>query len=155
MGAVFFYHLTRSRPEAVVAMLLERAAGQGWRVLIRTPDRAAAEALDASLWLGPEDGFLAHGLAGGPDDRFQPVLIGQPDTGVDDVACLMSLGGVAIGAEEAAAVERAWILFDGLDPGAVERARGQWRALTGAGVAAQYWSEEDGRWQKKAESGAA
>jgi DNA polymerase-3 subunit chi len=155
MAGVLFYHLTRSRPEAVVAMLLERAAGQGWRVLIRTPDRAAAEALDASLWLGPEDGFLAHGLAGGPDDRFQPVLIGQPDTGVDDVASLMSLGGVAIGAEEAAAVERAWILFDGLDPGAVERARGQWRALTGAGVKAQYWSEEDGRWQKKAESGAA
>jgi len=155
MAGVLFYHLTRSRPEAVVAMLLERAAGQGWRVLIRTPDKAAAEALDAALWLGPEDGFLAHGLAGGADDGFQPVLIGQPDTGVGGVACLMSLGGVAIGAEEAAAVERAWILFDGLDPGAVERARGQWRALTGAGVAAQYWSEEDGRWQKKAESGAA
>ena len=32
-------------------------------------------------------------------------------------------------------------------------ARGQWKALTGAGCAAEYWSEESGRWEKKAESG--
>ena len=36
----------------------------------------------------------------------------------------------------------------------VEAARGQWKALTGAGLSAQYWSEESGRWQKKAEAGA-
>ena len=36
---------------------------------------------------------------------------------------------------------------------ALDAARGQWRALTGAGCKAQYWSEESGRWEKKAESG--
>ncbi|MEM1101745.1 MAG: DNA polymerase III subunit chi, partial [Pseudomonadota bacterium] len=35
---------------------------------------------------------------------------------------------------------------------AVARARVQWKALTGAGVAAQYWAQEDGRWTMKAES---
>ena len=37
------------------------------------------------------------------------------------------------------------------DP-AVVGAREQWRGLTKAGAKAQYWSEETGQWQKKAES---
>ena len=44
------------------------------------------------------------------------------------------------------------VLFDGRDPMAVEHARGQWRSLTRAGCAAQYWSQESGAWEKKAES---
>ncbi|MCW8843703.1 MAG: DNA polymerase III subunit chi, partial [Rhodobacteraceae bacterium] len=32
--------------------------------------------------------------------------------------------------------------------------RGQWKSLTDAGCAAQYWSEESGRWEKKAEKAA-
>ena len=40
---------------------------------------------------------------------------------------------------------------DGNDPAALDIARGQWKALTDAGCAAQYWSEESGRWEKKAE----
>ena len=31
----------------------------------------------------------------------------------------------------------------------LERARGQWRDLTGAGVTAEYWSEASGRWEQK------
>jgi DNA polymerase III subunit chi len=55
--------------------------------------------------------------------------------------------------EEVAAMERVCILFDGNDEAAVAQARGQWKALTGAGCAAAYWSEESGRWEKKAETG--
>ena len=32
-----------------------------------------------------------------------------------------------------------------------EHARVQWKTLTDAGCSAQYWSEESGRWEKKAE----
>jgi DNA polymerase-3 subunit chi len=49
-------------------------------------------------------------------------------------------------------MERVCILFDGNDDAAVQVARGQWKALTGAGCAAQYWSEAGGRWEKKAEA---
>ena len=56
--------------------------------------------------------------------------------------------------EEVTRLDRVCILFDGNDPDAVQTARGQWKALTAAGCAAQYWSEESGRWEKKAESGA-
>ena len=43
-------------------------------------------------------------------------------------------------------------LFDGNDTARLQAARAQWKAMTGAGHAAQYWSEETGHWEKKAES---
>ncbi len=45
-------------------------------------------------------------------------------------------------------------LFDGHDEAALQTAREQWKALTGAGCAAKYWSEASGRWEMKAESAA-
>jgi DNA polymerase III subunit chi len=63
-------------------------------------------------------------------------------------------GAVAEDAE-IAAMERVWVLFDGNDDARLQAARGQWKAITAAGHAAQYWSEESGRWEKKAESPAA
>jgi DNA polymerase-3 subunit chi len=64
----------------------------------------------------------------------------------------MSVDGAPVTPEEVQALERVCILFDGNDGRAVEGARVQWRALTGAGCAAQYWSEASGRWEKKAEA---
>ena len=55
-------------------------------------------------------------------------------------------------ADEVAALDRVCILFDGLDEIALNKARGQWKALKDAGASAQYWSEESGNWEKKAET---
>lgn len=154
MGAVFFYHLTRQPLEVTLRVLLEKSLGQGWRVAVRGRSAEMLERLDAQLWLQPEDGFLPHGMAGGAHDAEQPILL---TTGTGAAAnaptCLVSVEGAQIGAEEIAPLARAMILFDGHDPGAVQVAREQWKALTAAGVSAQYWSEESGRWEKKAESG--
>jgi DNA polymerase-3 subunit chi len=65
----------------------------------------------------------------------------------------MTIEGADVSAEEVNALSRVCILFDGNDPGSVQRAREQWKDLTGAGCSALYWSEESGRWEKKAESG--
>ncbi|WP_284162851.1 DNA polymerase III subunit chi [Frigidibacter sp. SD6-1] len=155
MGAVFFYHLTRSAPEAAVAMLADRAAGQGWRAAVRLREAARADWLDQKLWLGPEDGFLPHGIAGGPHDALQPLLLTASPDLPDGVRFLMALDGAEVTPAEVTTLDRAAILFDGNDPTAVETARTQWRTLTAAGLEAQYWSEESGRWQKKAEAGPA
>jgi DNA polymerase-3 subunit chi len=149
MGTAIFYHLTRSAAEDTLLALLPRALAQGWRVMIRHPDRAAIEALDHKLWLGPDGGFMPHGVAGGTFDADQPVLLGQ-GAAVNTALGLFLLGGAApLPGEEA--LERIWLLFDGGDEAAVAAARGHWSGLTAKGMAAQYWSEEDGRWQKKAE----
>ena len=149
MSSAYFYHLTDSPLEATLPMLIGKARGAGWRVLVRGSDPALLKRLDDVLWQGPEDGFAPHGIAGGPHDADQPVLLG--DVGVDGFACVMSVGGAEVTEAEVAATERTCILFDGHDGAALQQARGQWKTLTDAGCAAQYWAQEDGRWMKKAE----
>ena len=41
---------------------------------------------------------------------------------------------------EITAMERVWVLFDGNDTARLQAARAQWKAMTGAGHAAQYLS---------------
>ena len=152
MGAAYFYHLAQRPLEATLPVLLDKALAAGWRVAVRGPDAARLDWLDARLWLGPEDGFLPHGRAGGPHDAMQPVLLTTGTGHPNGAVCVMAVDGAEVMPEEVQALERVCILFDGNDEAAKEAARGQWRALTGAGCAAQYWSEASGKWEKKAEA---
>jgi len=150
MGAAFFYHLTRTPLEATLPTLIDRALAQGWRVAVRGRDAGRLDWLDQKLWLGPEGSFLPHGLAGGPHDELQPVLL-TTDEAANDPTCVMTIDGAAVEAAEVEALERTCVIFDGNDPEAVHVARAQWKALTGAGCAAEYWSQESGKWERKAE----
>ncbi len=152
MGAVYFYHLTRQPLERTLPVLLDKARQAGWRIAVRGTDPARLDWLDEKLWLGPEEGFLPHGRAGGPHDAAQPILLTSEAQAANEPACVMAVDGAEVAADEVAALERVCILFDGNDDMAVQHARGQWKALTGAGCSAQYWSEESGRWEKKAEA---
>lgn len=152
MGEVWFYHLTDTPLEATLPPLIERALGAGWRVAVRGTDPARMVWLDERLWLGPKEGFLPHGIAGGEFDADQPVLLTTGTEAPNGALCLMAVDGAEVAEAELGAYARAMLLFDGNDPAAVEAARGQWRRLTGAGAKAQYWAEAGGRWQKKAES---
>lgn len=151
MGAAFFYHLTDSPLEATLPLLLGKCREAGWRVLVRGSDPALLERLDKVLWEADPNSFLPHGMAGGEHDAQQPVLLG--DVPFDGFQCLMSVAGANVMPDEINASDRTCILFDGHDPAAVEFARGQWKTLTDAGVAAKYWAQENGRWTQKAESG--
>ena len=152
MGAAYFYHLTEGTLEGTLPMLLRKSREAGWRVLVRGTDAAMLDRLDRVLWEGPRDDFLPHGLAGGPHDADQPILLGQ-DVAAEGFQCLMSVDGANVTPAEVGLSERTCILFDGADGAALQQARGQWKALTGAGCAAQYWAQEAGRWTKKAEQG--
>ena len=151
MGAAYFYHLTRQPLEATLPILLGRALDQSWRVEVRGTRPDHVKWLDEKLWLGPEDGFLPHGLAGGEHDDHQPVLLTY-EASANGRDCLMCVDGAETAAEEVNSSQRVCILFDGHDQDALAKARAQWKQLTDAGCAAQYWSEESGRWEKKAEA---
>lgn len=144
-----FYHLTHSSVEETAFTLLSRAVSAGWRVMVRG-DGDTLDRLDGALWTQRDDSFLPHGRAGGPHDADQPVLLGEGGNG-NAANCLMIVGQAEFAPEEAAPLDRLWVLFDGMDPAALARARDQWRSVVGAGATAQYWSEESGRWEKKAE----
>lgn len=152
MGTVMFFHLMQSAPADTLAINAPRALAQGWRVMVRGTDLAALERLDGQLWLkGGDDSFLPHGLEGGPQDADQPVLLGL-GAPVNGAKVLALVDGAEALDAEIATMERVWVLFDGNDSSRLQAARGQWKAMTSAGHAAQYWSEESGRWEKKAES---
>ncbi len=152
MSEVFFYHMTRTPLEATLPLLLTKSVAAGWRVLVRGTERAHMEWLDEKLWLGVNDSFLPHGLIGGAHDADQPVLLSHQGGNPHAADAILLVGGAEIDATEVAQITRASILFDGNDEAAVAAARVQWKTLTGAGISAQYWSQADGNWQKKAEA---
>ena len=147
MGAAYFYHLTRNSVEETLGLLVEKSLAAGWRIEIRGRSEAVLQKLDRALWM--RDGFLPHGMAGGAHDALQPVLLTTAEGG-NGANCIMSVEGVDISPEDIAASERVSILFDGHDPQGLDAARAQWKMLKDAGTQAQYWSEESGRWEKKA-----
>lgn len=148
MGSALFYHLTRSAPGQLLPVLLGKSLQAGWRVELRGRDRSRQQALDENLWLA--EGFLPHGLAGGPLDPRQPVLLTvEGQVAGNAPQCVISVDGAGITATECEGLQRVCIIFDGNDPEALDRARGQWRELRAGGVTAEYWSEAEGRWERK------
>lgn len=149
MGAVYFYHLTERPLEATLPSLLSKSMEAGWRVAICGTDRERLDQLDRALWLG--EGFLPHGLSGGPHDESQPILLtdAQPTNGA---TCLMAIDGAEVDVLGATKLDRLCILFDGADETVVAKARDTWRQVSDANLDAQYWTEEGGKWVKKAES---
>lgn len=147
-----FYQLTRSSAEDTARVLMGRALKQGWRLMIRGTEPAELKRLDARLWAMPEDSFLPHGIEGGPQDARQPVLLGTGPV-TNGAKGLLLIDGAEVAVDEALGLERVWVLFDGQNPDRLSQARGQWKQLTDAGLPAQYWSEESGKWEKKAEKG--
>mgnify|MGYP005853871411 CR=1 FL=1 len=152
MARALFYHLTSEPAEALLPALVGKALEAGLRLALRGADRARMEALDLALWQG--EGFLPHGLAGGPHDADQPALLVWDQAPAPDLPnrpdCLIALDGVPVDPAEAAVLDRVLVVFDGSDPVQLATARSQWKALTASGVAAEYWNRDGGRWTCKA-----
>lgn len=151
MSAIWFYHLTDSTVVETLKALLPRALDQGWRVLIRGGDPDHLSAIDAALWQG--EGFLPHGLSGGPHDGDQPVLLTCGPHNPNDANCLFAVDRATIDTGETERFDRVCLIFEDADAGAVEDARALWRSASAEGRGAVYWTESGGRWRKTAQSG--
>lgn len=158
MSEVRFYHLTRRPLEEVLPVMLERCLDRGWQALVASRDADRLAHLDDLLWTWRADSFLPHArwdgagspVTGGPD---QPIWLAPPDAASAAVDALFLLDGAAPDPEHGLGRQMTAVLFDGADPGAVERARAQWRQVVGAGLKAIYWAQSpDGAWTRKAES---
>ena len=149
MGAVYFYHLTQQPLEITLPLLLQKAVEAGWRTEVRGTDPARMAWLDERLWAQQRDGFLPHALASEAEARDSPIVLSTET--VDNVCCKMLVDGALVSAAEVEACERVCVLFDGHSSNATQAARDLWKTLTQSGCSAQYWSEESGKWTKKAE----
>lgn len=151
MAEVYFYQLSRQPLEEALGQLLARALQNGWRVAVRGTDPAQLASLDSALWTAEAGSFLPHGLAGGPQDADQPILLTLSAKAANRPHCVMLIDSAALDASDFTQPERTCVIFDGNDPASLENARAQWRQATDSGTRALYWAEEHGKWLKKAE----
>lgn len=151
MGEVRFYHLTAAPLEATLPVMLERTLERGQRAVVRGGVAERIAWLDGHLWTYRDESFLPHGAEG--DGAAQPIWLTAGIDVPNEAEALFLIDGAEAAADEMAAMTVTAILFDGHDPAAVDAARGQWRAVTGAGLPAIYWAQGERGWVKKHESG--
>ena len=154
MAEVRFYHLTQLPLERVLPTMLERTLERGMKAVVRGGHAERLAFLDTHLWTYGDGSFLAHGTAADGEGERQPIWLTEGTDVPNGAKTLFLIDGADAGPDELAEMDVTAILFDGHDPAAVEAARAQWRAVTGAGVAAVYWAQEGGAWVKKHESAA-
>jgi DNA polymerase III subunit chi len=148
---VGFYQLAQRRAEAVLPALVTKALSAGHRLLIRTPDTALLDRIDAALWSFAAESFVPHGVDStlGPERAAaQPVLLtvdGDWQTNTAD--CLAQIGGDL--PDDLASLSRVLFLFDA---DTLDIARARWRIVAKQeGLRPVYWREgEGGRFEKAA-----
>jgi DNA polymerase-3 subunit chi len=148
MADVGFYHLLSTPLERALPRLLERALGQGHRVVVCAGSTERVEHLNALLWTYDEAGFLPHGAARDGNPAAQPIWLTHQPENPNGASILFLVDGVA--ADDLTGYARCVDIFDGNDPEAVAAARNRWRAATAAGHTLAYWQQTDKGWEKKA-----
>jgi DNA polymerase III subunit chi len=142
---VDFYQLSRDPAEAVVPLLAQNTLKAGERLLVVSADDAQITRVSEALWKRA-DSFLAHGVAGGPDDARQPILLSQQPDPLNGARYLALADGNW--REAADGFERVFLLFG---EATIEAARATWRSLDEReGVERHFWRQEDGKWVKAA-----
>ncbi|MGE5563760.1 MAG: DNA polymerase III subunit chi [Bacillota bacterium] len=142
---VDFYQLAGTPPEQVIASIADKVLSAGGRMIVIAEDEIFLARLNRMLWDQGPTSFLPHGMAGGPDDARQPILL----TTSPDAPNLARNALIADGIwrDSALSYDRSFFLFDNAT---LKGAREAWKALGGReGVERRYWAQEDGKWVKK------
>lgn len=148
MAEVGFYHLLSTPLERALPRLLERALGQGLRIVVQTGLAERVEHLNALLWTYDEAGFLPHGSSRDGNAAVQPIWLTHQPENPNNATILFLVDGVE--ADDLAGYARCVDMFDGNNPDAVVAARARWRACTAAGHTLTYWQQTEKGWEKKA-----
>ncbi|MEO5343464.1 MAG: DNA polymerase III subunit chi [Gammaproteobacteria bacterium SHHR-1] len=94
MTEIDFYILrpqSRSDRFGLACRLIEKAYGQGRRVLTYTASSEDSQRLDRLLWEFRDQSFIPHGLLRQTDARLNPVLIGHQDDPAGECDVLVNL----------------------------------------------------------------
>jgi DNA polymerase-3 subunit chi len=143
---VDFYQLADGGAEGVLAALATKLLGDNQRLLVVAADEGQLTRLDRMLWDHGPASFLPHGIAGGPDDARQPILLTTGTDAPNDARNLLIADGEW--REAALNFDRAFYLFDAAT---IDGARLAWKLLSGRdGVERHYWASEAGKWVEKA-----
>jgi DNA polymerase-3 subunit chi len=143
---VDFYQLAGTPPEQVIASLAQKVLAADGRLLVIADDEPFLAKLDRMLWDEGASSFIPHGLAGGPDDARQAVLLSTSPDAPNQARNMLIADGTW--REAALTYDRSFYLFDN---STLEGARLAWKLLAGReGVEHRYWAQADGRWKQQA-----
>ena len=149
---VHFYQLQSSPLARVIYDLSQRCLQNGWRVNVVAP--SSVDQVDDLLWSFDESGFFPHAKESDPRAARQDVLISSAPIKANNPKALILTGMSEVAPDALSEFERVSVLFDGRNPDELQNARHGWKTLTGAGLTAKYWSQEEGPWKMKASSDA-
>jgi DNA polymerase-3 subunit chi len=149
MTDVRFYHLTRSRLEAVLPVMLEKTLERDQRAVVMAGSEERVEAINGHLWTYNDRGFLPHGSEKDGFAEGQPVWLTTGDENPNGAQVLFLTDGAT--SERVGDFDVCAVLLDGSDDAAVASARDLWRAYKEAGHEVTYWQQgESGGWDKQA-----
>jgi DNA polymerase-3 subunit chi len=140
-----FYQLGGSSPDQIIASIAGKLLADDGRLLIVAEEEGLLARLDRALWDQGETSFLPHGVAGGPDDARQPILLSTSPDAPNLARNMLIADGEW--REAALTYDRAFYLFDAAT---LEGARLAWKLLSGReGVERRYWAQQDGKWVQR------
>jgi DNA polymerase-3 subunit chi len=107
---VDFYQLSRDPVDVTVAKLARKVLQAGERLVIVSGDESQRAHLSKILWEQGGAVFLANGIAGGPHEARQPILLSDACAAPNEAR--MALIADGFWREEALAFDRVLLLFD-------------------------------------------
>lgn len=138
---VDFYQLSREPAEGVVPLLAHNTLKAGERLLVVSADDEQIARISEALWQRPAS-FLAHGLAGGPHQERQPILLADAPQAANGARYVALADGQW--RDQTEQFERVFLLFDGET---IEQARGTWRMLGERDdIERKFWKQDGGKW---------
>ena len=139
---VDFYQQSRDPAESALPLIARATLAAGERLLVVSADDAQLLRISDALWGKLPESFLAHGLAGSPQQERQPILLSdQTDAANGATFVAMADGMWRDGADNFA---RAFLLFDAAT---LDAARATWRMLGDReGVERKFWKQDGGKW---------
>lgn len=141
-----FYHLTRTKLEDALPVLLGKTLEGGERAIVRCLDDAQVVLLDTALWNVKEPVWLPHGTERSGHAAWQPIWLTAQDDVPNAARFLFRVNGA--GALPPDRFQRVFDLFDGHDEQHVQHARERWKALKDAGYTPVYWKQASRGWAR-------
>ena len=144
-----FYQLGDVSVNDAVLLLVQKALGQGKKMLIFCPNPAAVE-IDNALWSHDQNSWLPHGLDAAPGAELASVWVcSDMSSNPINANYLMLLHGAE--PHSWAGFERGFVVFDGKSDTQLQQARSQWqRWKTQSEIEIAYFTQSAvGCWEKK------
>jgi DNA polymerase-3 subunit chi len=147
VAEIGFYHLRTMPLDRALPKLVERALGEGHRVVVMAGSEERVGHLDMLLWTYDDASFLPHGSARDGNAAHQPVWLTTADDNPNAATMLVLTDGAR--SERIAEYKRICDIFDGNDETAVAAARERWREAKAAGHDLVYWEQTAKGWEKR------